>query len=66
MVSQKNFDTIAWMVTAIMLAVTILFMNGKTIGLEDLNRSMGYETRLFDNSRSYHLSLYSKVFCKGS
>ena len=57
MVSRKNFDKIAWTVTAVMLAITILLMNGKSIGLESLNRSTGYETRLFDNSRVHTIDI---------
>ncbi len=58
MVARKNFEKVAWTVTAVMLALTILFMNGKTIGVESIERTLGYETRLFDNSRVHSIDIY--------
>ena len=52
MSASKHFDKIAWTVTAFILIVTILFMNGGALGLEVLAaHTMGYEKRLFDNTR---------------
>ena len=51
MSGSKHFDKIAWTVTALILVVTILFMNGGALGLEVMAHTMGYENRLFDNTR---------------
>ena len=50
-------DQIAWAVTALLLAVTILFMNGASLGLEVMAHTMGYENRLFDNTRVHTLDI---------
>lgn len=39
------------------LVVTILFMNGTTLGIEALAHTMGYETRLFDNTRVHTIDI---------
>lgn len=50
MVVSKHLDKIAWTVTALLLVITILFMNGGALGLEAMEHTMGYENRLFDNT----------------
>ncbi|MBR5312447.1 MAG: CotH kinase family protein [Clostridia bacterium] len=57
MSGSKHFDKIAWIVTALMLAVTILFMNGAALGLEVMAHTMGYENRLFDNTRVHTIDI---------
>lgn len=57
MAGSKNFDKIAWTVTAFILVVAILFMNGNAIGLEVMARTMGYENRLFDNTRVHTIDI---------
>lgn len=57
MSESKYFDKIAWTVTALILAVTILFMNGSTLGLEGMTHTMGYENRLFDNTRVHTIDI---------
>lgn len=57
MSGSKHFDKIAWTVTAIILVVTILFMNGGVLGLEAMAYSMGYENRLFDNTRVHTIDI---------
>lgn len=57
MVTGKKFDRIAWSVTVVMIAVTILFMNGTSIGLEVLSKGMGYEERIFDNTRVHTIDI---------
>lgn len=39
------------------LVLTILFMSGSALGLEALVHSMGYENRLFDNSRVHNIDI---------
>ena len=57
MTGSKHFDKIAWTVTAMMLVVTILFMNGASFGMEVLDRAIGYENRLFDNTKVHSIDI---------
>ena len=57
MSGSKHFDKIAWAVIALVLVVTILFMNGGAFGLEVMARTMGYENRLFDNTRVHTIDI---------
>ena len=57
MSGSKHFDKIAWTVTALILIVTILFMNGGALGLEIMAHTMGYENRLFDNTRVHTIDI---------
>ena len=57
MSGSKHFDKIAWTIVAIVLIVTILFMNGGIFGLEAMAHTMGYENRLFDNTRVHTIDI---------
>ncbi|MEE0964741.1 MAG: CotH kinase family protein [Ruminococcus bromii] len=57
MSGSKYFDKIAWTVTALILVVTVLFMNGGVLGLEVMAHTMGYENRLFDNTRVHTIDI---------
>ena len=57
MASSKHFNKIAWAVTALILAVAILLMNGGNLGLEVKAHTMGYEDRLFDNTRVHTIDI---------
>lgn len=57
MSASKKLDQIAWAVTAFILSLTVLFMNGGAVGLQEMVRSMGYETRLFDNTRVHTVDI---------
>ena len=57
MSGSKHFDKIAWAVTAVVLIITVLFMNGSTLGLEAKAKVMGYENRLFDRSRVHTIDI---------
>ncbi len=57
MSGNKYFETVAWIVTALTLAVTILFMNGGKIGIEAMAHTMGYENRLFDNTKVHTVDI---------
>ena len=45
------------MVTALVLVVTILFMNGGALGIEAMAHTMGYENRLFDNTKVHTIDI---------
>lgn len=57
MSASKKLDQIAWAVTAFILSLTVLFMNGGAVGLQEMARSMGYETRLFDNTQVHTVDI---------
>jgi len=57
MSGSKHFDKIAWTVTAFILVVTLLFMNGGALGLEAMAHTMGYENRLFDNTKVHTIDI---------
>ena len=57
MSGSKHFDKIAWAVTALILVVTLIFMNGDKLGIEAKANTMGYENRLFDNTRVHTIDI---------
>ena len=62
MSASKHFNKIAWSVTAFVLIITILFMNGTVLGIEAAKRTLGYENRLFDNTRVHTLDIVMNNF----
>ena len=57
MSGSKHFDRIAVIVTALMLVLTILFMNGAALGVQAAAHTMGYENRLFDNTKVHTIDI---------
>ena len=57
MPGSKHFDRVAVIVTALMLGITILFMNGAALGIEEMAHTMGYEDRLFDNTKVHTVDI---------
>lgn len=57
MSGNKYFDRIAVIVTVLILILTILFMNGSTLGIEAMTHTMGYEERLFDNTKVHTVDI---------
>lgn len=57
MSGSKYFDKIAWCVTAIVLVLTLLFMNGAAFGVKAMAHTFGYENRLFDNTRVHTIDI---------
>ena len=57
MSASKQFDRIAVTVTALMLVLTLLFMNGGSFGIQAMAHTMGYESRLFDNTRVHTIDI---------
>ena len=51
MSKHKNIDKICVFIVAVSLVIAILFCNGKVLGIESAERVIGYENRIFDNSR---------------
>ncbi|MBE6952428.1 MAG: spore coat protein CotH [Ruminococcaceae bacterium] len=57
MSESKHFDKIALAVTALVLIITILFMNGGALGLKAKENKMGYEDLLFDNTKVHTIDI---------
>lgn len=57
MSTQKQIDKICIIVTALTLIITILFMNGSSLGIAIADRVMGYETRLFASGRVHTIDI---------
>ncbi len=62
MSGDKRFNKIAVAITALTLVITVLFMNGTALGIEISAGVMGYETRLFDNSRIHTIDIVMDNF----
>lgn len=50
MSTHKNFDKICCVVLAFTLIITVLFINGESLGIKKASSVMGYEEKLFDTS----------------
>ena len=57
MSGSKQFDRIACVVTALTLVLTVLFRNGGAFGIQTMAHTMGYEERLFDNTRVHTIDI---------
>lgn len=57
MIKSKWIDRICCVVLAVMLVVTMLFMNGEQLGVTAMSRALGYEERLFDQSRVHTIDI---------
>lgn len=57
MTESKHFNKIAWAIVAMTLVLTILFMNGATLGIQESTHTMGYEDRLFDQSKVHTIDI---------
>ena len=57
MATHKNFDKVCCVVLALCLALTALYMNGESLGLQAAAREMGYESRLFDTASVHTIDI---------
>lgn len=57
MSGSRYFDRLAVSVTAFILALTVLIMNGPSLGIEATARRLGYEKRLFDNTKVHTVDI---------
>lgn len=57
MSASKHIDKICAAVTAFVLVLTLLFMNGSSLGITAVSREMGYESRIFDTSRVHTIDI---------
>ena len=63
MSTSRNINRICAAVTALSLALTLLFMNGASFGIASADTVLGYENRLFDTSYVHTLDIVMNV-CK--
>lgn len=57
MIKSRRIDAICCVVLALMLVVTCLFINGDALGITALTQEMGYENKLFDDSKVHTLDI---------
>ncbi|MEE0200335.1 MAG: CotH kinase family protein [Muricomes sp.] len=57
MLKSKYIDRICIVAAVLALVITILFMNGKSLGLIPASAAPGYETRLFDDTRVHTVDI---------
>lgn len=57
MSTHKCFDKICYVVLAVTLIVTILFMNGENFGVQKASTVMGYEKTLFNTSSVHSINI---------
>ena len=57
MSTHKHIDKICCVAVAFALVITVLFMNGKSLGIVSAGKSLGYENRLFATDRVHTLDI---------
>ncbi len=57
MATHKNFDKVCCVVLTLCLALTALYMNGESLGLQAAAWEMGYESRLFDTASVHTIDI---------
>ena len=57
MAARKHIEVVCWVVVALTLAVTVIFLNGQSLGLEAAAASLGYEERLFDTGTVHAIDI---------
>lgn len=57
MSTSKHFDKICCVVLAVVIAVSVLFVNGEKLGLTIMSKAMGYESKLFDRSYVHTINI---------
>ena len=57
MSTHKHIDKICCIAVALALVITVLFINGKSLGIVSAGKSMGYENRLFATDRVHTIDI---------
>ena len=57
MLKREGIDKLCAAVMALAVVLTLIFMNGGTLGLTPAFFTPGYETRLFDKSRFHTIDI---------
>lgn len=54
---HKNFDKICMVIIAVTLVISFIFCNGSAIGIEQTAHAIGYENRIFDDSKVHKIDI---------
>ena len=57
MSTHKYIDRICIAVTIVALLICVLFMNAKAVGVQEVSKVLGYESRLFETSRVHTIDI---------
>lgn len=57
MTTHKNIDRICCAVLALILILTLMFVNAESLGVQAVSADIGYESRLFDTSRVHTIDI---------
>lgn len=57
MSAHKNIDRICIFITAVTVAIALIFCNGQMFGVKTAARAIGYENRLFDHSKVHTIDI---------
>ena len=57
MSTHKHIDRICLVVTVFSLLLSLLFMNGEALGIQNADRLLGYESRLFDTTKVHTIDI---------
>ncbi len=57
MSTHKHIDKICCIAVVLALVITIIFMNGKSLGIVSAGKSMGYENRLFSTDKVHTIDI---------
>jgi len=57
MSAHKSIDRICIVIVAVTLVISVIFCNGQTLGIGKSAHAIGYENRIFDNSKVHKLDI---------
>ncbi len=57
MSTHKHIDKICCVAVVLALVITVLFMNGKSLGILSAGKTMGYENRLFNTEKVHTIDI---------
>ena len=57
MTTSRHIDRICIAIVSAAVLLTVLFMNGSALGIQSVDRKLGYEDRIFDTSRVHSIDI---------
>ncbi len=57
MTTSRHIDRICIAIVSAVVLLTVLFMNGSALGIQSVDRTLGYEDRIFDTSRVHSIDI---------
>ena len=64
MSTHKHIDKICCVIMAVALILTVIFINGESLGIQKQETVMGYESKLFDTSKVHTIDIVNR-YCNG-